>query len=185
MQAAGMQVRQDSIGNLIGRYAAAGTDAKTLLTPFLPRSSQQVFEMLGGQGTWSGMPEIKEVDEEGGPSYPAITGQYDNLGRWAWPVIIFVLAYSLLIIGVLSLPAPFHGADKVVGYGAYNLGVLHGLAVNGSLTTAVAQPPGAVPVVVYPYGWHRPWGFGLFPFLVLAFWFVVARAFFWRGPWRG
>jgi methionyl-tRNA synthetase len=57
-------------------------DAKTLLTPFLPRSSQQVFEMLGGQGTWSGMPEIKEVDEEGGPSYPVITGQYDDTPRW-------------------------------------------------------------------------------------------------------
>ena len=57
-------------------------DAKTLLTPFLPRSSQQVFEMLGGQGTWSGMPEIKEVDEEGGPSYPVITGQYDSTPRW-------------------------------------------------------------------------------------------------------
>ncbi|HEY2240424.1 MAG TPA: methionine--tRNA ligase [Streptosporangiaceae bacterium] len=57
-------------------------DAKTLLTPFLPRSSQQVFEMLGGQGTWSGMPEIKEVDEDGGPSYPVITGQYDSTPRW-------------------------------------------------------------------------------------------------------
>ncbi|HEY0717485.1 MAG TPA: methionine--tRNA ligase, partial [Streptosporangiaceae bacterium] len=57
-------------------------DAKTLLTPFLPRSSQQVFEMLGGQGTWSGMPEIREVDEDGGPSYPVITGRYDHLGRW-------------------------------------------------------------------------------------------------------
>jgi methionyl-tRNA synthetase len=57
-------------------------DAKTLLTPFLPRSSQQVFEMLGGQGTWSGMPEIREVDEDGGPSYPVITGQYDGTSRW-------------------------------------------------------------------------------------------------------
>src|SRR6201994_1758232 len=57
-------------------------DAKTLLTPFLPRSSQQVFEMLGGQGTWSGMPEIKEVDQDGGPSYPVITGQYDETVRW-------------------------------------------------------------------------------------------------------
>ena len=57
-------------------------DAKTLLTPFLPRSSQQVFEMLGGQGTWSGMPEIKQVDEDGGPSYPVITGQYDDTPRW-------------------------------------------------------------------------------------------------------
>src|SRR5215831_4273145 len=41
-----------------------------------------------------------------------------NLGRWAWPVIIFVLAYSALIIFVLSVPGPFHASDKVVGYGA-------------------------------------------------------------------
>src|SRR5215467_10331736 len=41
-----------------------------------------------------------------------------TLGRWAWPVIIFVLLYSALIIFVLSVPGPFHAADKVVGYGA-------------------------------------------------------------------
>ena len=57
-------------------------DAKTLLTPFLPRSSQQVFSMLGGSGTWSDMPRIDEVDEEGGPSYPVITGTYDGNARW-------------------------------------------------------------------------------------------------------
>jgi methionyl-tRNA synthetase len=57
-------------------------DAKTLLTPFLPRSSQQVFEMLGGSGAWSSMPEIREVDEEGAPSYPVITGHYDGAARW-------------------------------------------------------------------------------------------------------
>ena len=58
-------------------------DAKTLLTPFLPRSSQLVHEMLGGAGTWSDMPRIEEVDEDGGPSYPVITGQYDGAARWA------------------------------------------------------------------------------------------------------
>jgi methionyl-tRNA synthetase len=58
-------------------------DAKTLLTPFLPRSSQQVYEMLGGSGTWSGMPRVEEVDEGGGPSYPVITGSYDRTARWA------------------------------------------------------------------------------------------------------
>ena len=58
-------------------------DAKTLLTPFLPRSSQLVHEMLGGGGTWSDMPRIEEVDEDGGPSYPVITGQYDGAARWA------------------------------------------------------------------------------------------------------
>ncbi len=41
-----------------------------------------------------------------------------SLGRWAWPVIIFVLIYSALIIFVLSVPGPFHAADKVVAYGA-------------------------------------------------------------------
>jgi methionyl-tRNA synthetase len=57
-------------------------DAKTLLTPFLPRSSQAVHEMLGGTGDWSGMPRIETVDEEGGPSYPVITGTYDSTFRW-------------------------------------------------------------------------------------------------------
>ncbi len=41
-----------------------------------------------------------------------------SLGRWAWPVIIFVLVYSALLIFVLSVPGPFHAADKVLGYGA-------------------------------------------------------------------
>jgi methionyl-tRNA synthetase len=57
-------------------------DAKTLLSPFLPRSSQRVYEMLGGAGEWSGMPRIDEVDEEGGPSYPVITGDYNVAARW-------------------------------------------------------------------------------------------------------
>jgi methionyl-tRNA synthetase len=57
-------------------------DAKTLLSPFLPRSSQLVYEMLGGTGEWSGMPHIDEVDEDGGPSYPVITGDYDVAARW-------------------------------------------------------------------------------------------------------
>jgi methionyl-tRNA synthetase len=57
-------------------------DAKTLLTPFLPRSSQAVNEMLGGAADWSGMPLIETVDEEGGPSYPVITGSYDSSFRW-------------------------------------------------------------------------------------------------------
>src|SRR5271156_1554325 len=58
-------------------------DAKTMLTPFLPRSSQLVDEMLGGAGTWSDMPHVEEVDEDGGPPYPVITGRYDGAARWA------------------------------------------------------------------------------------------------------
>jgi len=59
-------------------------DGKTLLTPFLPRSSQKVHEMLGGNGTWSGMPALDEVHEDGGPAYPVITGDYTAAAaRWA------------------------------------------------------------------------------------------------------
>jgi methionyl-tRNA synthetase len=58
-------------------------DAKTLLTPFLPRSSEKVHAMLGGAGSWAGMPHIEKVDEDGGPSYPVITGDYAVAARWA------------------------------------------------------------------------------------------------------
>jgi methionyl-tRNA synthetase len=57
-------------------------DAKTLLTPFLPRSSGKVHAMLGGEGTWAGLPHLEKVDEDGGPSYPVITGDYASEARW-------------------------------------------------------------------------------------------------------
>jgi methionyl-tRNA synthetase len=57
-------------------------DAKSLLTPFLPRSSGKVHAMLGGEGTWVGLPHIEKVDEDGGPSYPVITGDYASAARW-------------------------------------------------------------------------------------------------------
>ncbi|MEV0406433.1 methionine--tRNA ligase [Actinoallomurus sp. NPDC050550] len=57
-------------------------DAKSLLTPFLPASSEKVHQMLGGQGEWSGAPEIREVSEDGGPDYPVLTGSYDTEARW-------------------------------------------------------------------------------------------------------
>jgi amino acid transporter len=39
-----------------------------------------------------------------------------SLGRWAWPVIGFVLVYTVVIMVALSFPAPFHGSDKMLGY---------------------------------------------------------------------
>ena len=58
-------------------------DAKTLLTPFLPASSQSVYSMLGGEGEWSGMPSLVEVDDlDGGPGYPVLMGNYDTAAVW-------------------------------------------------------------------------------------------------------
>ena len=61
---------------------------------------------------------------------------------------------------------------------AYNLGFSHGLAQQ------LAAQGGQVPP--YPYGWYRPWGFGLgFPILFfILLWFVLARAFFWGRRWH-
>ena len=60
-------------------------DVKTLMTPFLPGSSQRVFEALGGSGVWSRMPELVTVDEPtavGSPSYSVLTGDYDSQASW-------------------------------------------------------------------------------------------------------
>ena len=73
---------QERMQTILHVTLQAVADAKTLLTPFLPRSSQAVNEMLGGAPDWSGMPRIETVDEEGGPSYPVITGSYDSSFRW-------------------------------------------------------------------------------------------------------
>jgi methionyl-tRNA synthetase len=61
------------------------SDAKTLLTPFLPSSSSKVHAQLGGQGDWAAMPELVEVDEQtaaGSPSYSVLTGAYETDARW-------------------------------------------------------------------------------------------------------
>jgi methionyl-tRNA synthetase len=57
-------------------------DAKTLLTPVLPNSSNKIYAMFGGTGVWSGMPEIREVTDEDGRTYPIITGSYEGAARW-------------------------------------------------------------------------------------------------------
>ena len=57
-------------------------DCKSLLTPFLPSSAQKVYEVLGGTGVWSGMPELREVEEDGGPPYNVLTGDYRTQARW-------------------------------------------------------------------------------------------------------
>jgi methionyl-tRNA synthetase len=58
-------------------------DAKTLLAPFLPHSSNEVHRLLGGSGELTGMPRLVEVDDlDGGPGYPVLTGDYGGDGSW-------------------------------------------------------------------------------------------------------
>ncbi|WP_203567378.1 methionine--tRNA ligase [Aestuariimicrobium ganziense] len=58
-------------------------DCNTLLTPLLPHAAQRIFEALGGEGVWAPQPELVVVDEEGGPDYPVLRGDYASaLARW-------------------------------------------------------------------------------------------------------
>jgi hypothetical protein len=72
-----------------------------------------------------------------------------------------------------------------VGIAAYNAGLSHGLATAVSTAAAAAAPNTVVTVTGWRPGWHHWHPFGFFPFfLFVFFWFVVARAFFWRGGWH-
>src|SRR5262245_42193136 len=74
---------RDRMGTILYTALQAVDDCKALLTPFLPHSSGTVHRMLGNDGTWSAMPELREVDEADGPSYGVLTGEYDTAeARW-------------------------------------------------------------------------------------------------------
>ncbi|HEV8526529.1 MAG TPA: methionine--tRNA ligase [Actinomycetes bacterium] len=74
----------ERFGTVLHVALQAVDDCKTLLTPFLPHSADQVHRLLGNDETWSGMPELREVsDDEGGPDYGVLTGKYDEAAaRW-------------------------------------------------------------------------------------------------------
>ena len=63
-------------------------DANTLLTPYLPDSANKVHAMLGGTGTWTGMPRLDTGHDTVGGSeetvdYLVITGDYaGDAARW-------------------------------------------------------------------------------------------------------
>ena len=54
---------------------------KTMLTPFLPFSSQRLHEMLGYDDVIAPQPVVREVHEDAGP-HSVITGDYETSDRW-------------------------------------------------------------------------------------------------------
>ncbi len=57
---------------------------KTLLTPFLPFSSQALHELLGYEGWIAGPLERRIVEEEDGSTHEILTGDYAGwVGAWA------------------------------------------------------------------------------------------------------
>ena len=74
---------RERLGTILHVIAQAISDCTTMLSPFLPHSSNQVHAAMGGLGEIAPMPRIEEVDDlDGGESYPIITGDYTATPRW-------------------------------------------------------------------------------------------------------
>jgi methionyl-tRNA synthetase len=75
--------QRERLGTILHVAAQAVSDANTMLSPFLPHSSNAVHAALGGTGQLQPMPRIEEVDDlDGGPGYPIITGEYSTAPAW-------------------------------------------------------------------------------------------------------
>jgi len=74
---------RERLGTILHVIAQAVSDLTTMLSPFLPHSSNQVHAAMGGRGQIAPMPRMEEVDDlDGGDSYPIITGDYTATPRW-------------------------------------------------------------------------------------------------------
>jgi methionyl-tRNA synthetase len=73
----------DRMATILHTALQATSDCTTLLSPFMPHSSQQVHELLGRTGTLAPEPELRDVDDlDGGPGYPILSGDYALDARW-------------------------------------------------------------------------------------------------------
>jgi methionyl-tRNA synthetase len=74
---------RERLGTILHVIAQAVSDCTTMLSPFLPHSSNEVHAAMGGEGLIAPMPRLEEVDDlDGGDSYPIITGDYTTTPRW-------------------------------------------------------------------------------------------------------
>jgi methionyl-tRNA synthetase len=77
---------RERLGTILHVLAQAVSDCNTLISPFLPHSSNAVHAALGGEGVVAPMPRIEEVADLDDPAedarYPVITGDYTATPTW-------------------------------------------------------------------------------------------------------
>jgi methionyl-tRNA synthetase len=81
---ASIKTDRDRTATVLYVLLRAVDSLKTILTPFLPFSSQTVHELLGYEGWIAGPLEFQTVREEDDAEHQVLTGDYaDWVGRWA------------------------------------------------------------------------------------------------------
>jgi len=75
--------QRERLGTILHTLAQAVSDINTMMSVFLPHSSNEIDRILGGAGDLAPMPRIEEVEDlDGGEPYPIITGDYTELRPW-------------------------------------------------------------------------------------------------------
>ncbi|MFT3944591.1 MAG: methionine--tRNA ligase [Ancrocorticia sp.] len=75
---------RDRLSTVLNTLAQVVSDLNTMMSVFLPHSSNAIDVVLGGAGDLAPMPRLVEVEDlDGGDPYPIITGDYTNLRPWA------------------------------------------------------------------------------------------------------
>ena len=82
--------QRERLGTVLHVLAQAVSDLNTLISPFVPHSSNKVHAVLGGVGELVPMPRLEQVEDlDGGPGYPVITGDYSTTPSWeSRPVVV-------------------------------------------------------------------------------------------------
>ncbi len=84
--------QRERLHTVLHVLAQAVVDLNTMLSPFLPHSSNAVHAAIGGEGDFMPMPhseEVHDLDEPDRSTYPIITGDYSAMPPWAHrPVVV-------------------------------------------------------------------------------------------------
>ncbi|MBK8867175.1 MAG: methionine--tRNA ligase [Actinomycetales bacterium] len=75
--------QRERLGTVLHVLAQVVSDLTTLSAPFLPHGANRIHRIMGGEGDFVPMPELREVaDLDDGTAYPVIMGDYRATPRW-------------------------------------------------------------------------------------------------------
>ena len=74
---------RDRLGTVLNVLVQAVSDLNTMMSVFLPHSSNAVDKVLGGAGDIAPMPQLVETEDlDNGHPFPIITGDYSQVRAW-------------------------------------------------------------------------------------------------------
>ncbi|AZN30661.1 methionine--tRNA ligase [Flaviflexus salsibiostraticola] len=80
---------RERLATILNTLIQAVSDLNTMMSVFLPHSSNAIDLILGGAGDLAPMPRIDEAEDlDGGDPYPIITGDYTDLRPWSRITVI-------------------------------------------------------------------------------------------------